>query len=64
MKAANFKKKRKELKKKKSKEENGLNSKTKKKGTEYDPVMEAILRDKNRPKSLREREAEKKKKKK
>ena len=31
---------------------------------EYDPVMEAILRDKNRPKSLREREAEKRKKRK
>ena len=31
---------------------------------EYDPGMEAILRDKNRPKSLREREAEKRKKRK
>ena len=31
---------------------------------EYDPVMEAILRDKNRPMSLREREAEKRKKRK
>lgn len=27
----------------------------KKNSMEYDPVMEAILRDKNRPKSLRER---------
>lgn len=36
----------------------------KKNSRDYDPVMEAILRDKNRPKSLREREEEKKKKKK
>ena len=28
----------------------------KKNSMEYDPVMEAILRDKNRPKSLRERQ--------
>lgn len=36
----------------------------KKNSMEYDPGMEAILRDKNQPKSLREREAEKRKKRK
>lgn len=36
----------------------------KKNSMEYDPVMEAILRDKNLPKSLREREAEKREKRK
>lgn len=34
----------------------------KKSSMEYDPVMEAILRDKNRPKSMRELEEAKRKK--